>query len=67
MENIRKIKCTRKETKDLGAGGGVAKFDSKGFATVDKKVGEALAAAYPNIVEVVEKEEKTTRTSTKEE
>ncbi len=60
-----RIKCTREGMTALGAGGFAAEFDEKGFATVEKEVGEALAAAYPNIVEVVEK--KTTRKSSTEE
>ncbi len=60
-----KIKCTKKGTKEIGAGGHSAKFDDKGFATVDKEVGEALVAAFPNHVEVVEKT--TRKQPTKEE
>jgi hypothetical protein len=61
-----KIKCTREGMTALGAGGFAAEFDKDGFATVEKEVGEALAAAYPKLVEVVEK--KTARKSpTKEE
>ncbi len=60
-----KIKCTRAGTKALGWHGHAAEFDEKGFATVEKEVGEALAAAYPDIVEVVEK--KTTRKSSTQE
>ena len=61
-----RIKCTRKGTKALGWHGHAAEFDSDGFATVEKEVGEALVAAYPNMVEAVEK--KTARKSpTKEE
>lgn len=59
-----KIKCTREGTTTRGAGGYVAEFDEKGFATVDKEAGEALAATYPDI-EIVEK--KTTRKSSTEE
>ncbi len=61
-----KIKCTREGITTRGAGGHVAEFDEKGFATVEKEVGEALAAAYPDIVEVVEKKA-TRKSSTQEE
>lgn len=57
-----KIKCTRAGMKALGHHGHSAQFDKDGFATVEKEVGDALAAAYPEIIEVV-KEKKTTRKS----
>jgi hypothetical protein len=60
-----RIKCTRSGTKALGWHGYAAEFDKDGFATVDKEVGEALVAAYPDTVEVVEK--KTARKSSTEE
>jgi hypothetical protein len=52
-------------TKAMGAGGHSVEFDEKGFATVEKEVGEALVAAFPRSVEVVEK--KATRKSSTEE
>ncbi len=61
-----KIKCTNKGTKAIGAGGYSAEFDEKGFATVDKEAGEALVAAYPEMLEVVESKA-TRKASTKEE
>lgn len=59
-----KIKCTRAGMKALGHHGHHAEFDKDGFATVEKESGEALAAAYPDIIEVV-KEKKATRKPTK--
>jgi hypothetical protein len=54
-----KLKAS-KGTKAMGAGGHSVEFDKDGFATVEKEVGEALVAAFPSRVEVVEK---TTRKS----
>ncbi len=54
----------REGTKALGYHGHSAEFDEKGFATVEKEVGDALIAGYPDIVEVVEK---TVRKSTTQE
>lgn len=60
-----KIKCSNSATKKLGLNGEAAEFNDKGIATVSQKLGEALAAAYPDHVEVVP--EKATRKSKKEE
>jgi len=66
LEDDMKIRCTKAGMTAVGVGGELVEFDTKGFATVEKEVGEAVVAAYPRIVEVVEA--KTTRKpSTKEE
>jgi hypothetical protein len=64
VEDDLKIKCNNEVTRSLGLNGEIAHFDEKGIATVSKELGEALAAAYPDYVEVVK--EKATRKSNKE-
>ena len=59
-----RIKCSNRATRKLGLNGEVAEFDNKGIATVSKELGDALAAAYPDHVEVVS--EATRKSSTKE-
>jgi hypothetical protein len=60
MEDDMKLKCNHEGTKGLRVGKHRAVFVN-GVATVSKESGDALAAAYPDHVEVVK--ETTTRKS----
>lgn len=59
-----KIRCSNPATRMLRITEGTASFDVNGYATVPKELGEALAAAYPNHIEVVK--QKATRKSKEE-
>lgn len=60
-----RIKDKTGHMKAIGYHGSMVVFDSTHHATVEKKDGDVLRKAYPNIVEVVDKG--TTRKPTTEE